>query len=232
MAKSKRRKKVDVAALDTAVVDRAIRKIMKGLQWEVTISEVGTKCDIESDELKKCHHIRLPKHDPYKGLSTLHELCHANLAETVHPLFGAFIFASDSKKELVIASSSALQMAGDWFVDELEHSHAPGPYKKELAADFGMVPEILKLQQIDLRALCSTALLIAQSRRYLSFTIEVEGFLAELIHALEETDPSLPTIENLMKLANRLLQVLHEKLGQLIQVECVIDGDINSVKFI
>jgi hypothetical protein len=232
MAKSKRRKKVDVVALDNAVIDRAIRKVLKGLQWEVTIDEVGTKCDIESDEIKKCHHIRLPKHDPYKGLSTLHELCHANLAEKVHPLFGVNRFASDSKKDLVVASGWALQMAADWFVDELEHSHASGPYKKELDDDFAKACEVVKHTDIDLGIVCSSALVLVQSRRYLPYSIEPEGFLAELVHAFEATDPSLPTIENLTVLANRTLHILHEGIGQLIQVECVMDDEKHAWKFI
>jgi hypothetical protein len=233
MAKSKHRKKVISIPKGFASIDRAIATVRKGLAWEVKTEVVGNECDIVSDESERCHHIRLPSHDPYHGTAMLHELCHAHLAESAHPLFGSNIFSTDTEKEWLLTSGWAFKLAGDWFVDELGHAHVPAAFNMELKEDLAPVSNSLHLvAQMSPAQLSGVALVIAQSMRYLQHTVAVDGILAELVQACLASDPSNPTVENLTALVNRLLLSSPGVQGRVMQVECVLEGGIHVWRFI
>jgi len=226
MAKSKQRKKPDPAAEEKEKIHRAINRIRKGLKWQVKIEKSNRNCRILSDHSKRVHNIELGKQDPTHGLDLLHELCHAHLHDHYHPFFSTQIFAIGTEKQQIQDTAPVLNLALDWFVEELEHTLVPQLFEKEV--NF-FAEKLIQFQyhrhQRSVIENCEEALLIAQSQRYLQLSIPVDGVRSDLVRELLKSDPSQPSIENLITLMNDLLFILRENLGRTIQVETLQDGD-------
>ena len=223
---------MDPNSQDATVVHRAIDKITKGLEWHLTSERTGNECQILCYEDKRRHHIRLPAKGPYNALDELHELCHAYLAEKVNPLFASGVFAKGVDRALAIAYGPAMNLAGDWFVEEIEQNHAPKQFKKELVEHLEWVGGALQnIPERDPEFICHAAMIFAQAMRYLNQRVEANVVPAELVQVFIDVDPSQPTMENLTRLANRLLPAFDAEKSQPTQVEWLFDGECHVWRF-
>lgn len=233
MAKSKHRKKLDPRIQEIASLEKVIHKLQKSLHWDVKIYVGGNKCEVLSSETEKCHQIKIPKKSHSIGLDMLHELCHAFLAETMHPAFSIITFVAGTQKEHVISTAWVFKLATDWFVDEAVFSLAPEYFRKELQEDFDLINRSPHgLSQMDPDLFNGIVLVIAQSIRYLHYQVEDNGICAEIVRICLASDPHQPTIENLTALVNRILKSLGEVTGDVLQVENQFDGEIHAWKFL
>ena len=193
------------------VIRKAIKKLRTSLKWRVL-----EKCTsdstfhISSNHCKKEHVIYIPSGShqagPLRPIEYLHELCHAKLAETVHPQFSSQAFKRGTPDEQIRQMAIACRVASDWFADELLCSFAPEEFKSEVAEHFELIARALSQSSTgDPFLVFSTGLIIAQAIRYLGQKVEARGDLASIVNALLATDPAKPTIQALKTLLNGLL---------------------------
>jgi len=191
-------------------IRKAIKKLRSSLKWRVL-----EKCSsdstfhILSDHLRKEHVIYIPsgsQADPLRPTEYLHELCHAKLAETVHPQFSAQNFKRGTPDEQIRQMAIACRVANDWFADELFYSLVPEDFKAEVAEHFDLITKALSQSPTGEPFLVfSAGLIIAQAIRYLDQKVEARGDLGRIVDALLGTDPAKPSIQVLEDLLNRLL---------------------------
>ena len=211
------------------VIRKAIKKLRTSLKWRVL-----EKCTsdstfhISSNYCKKEHEIYIPSGSHQAGslrpIEYLHELCHAKLAETVHPQFSAQFFKRGTPDEQIRQMTIACRIASDWFADELLYSLAPEELKAEVAEHLELIARALSQSFAGQPFLVfSAGLIIAQAIRYLGQKVEARGDLAHIVDALLATDPAKPSIQTLEDLLNRLLETY---CGY--QVRLVDDGGVEA----
>jgi len=192
-------------------VRKAIKKLRSSLKWRV-LEKHGSDSTFHvlSDPVKKEHLIYIPsgsQADPLRPTEYLHELCHAKLAETVHPQFSAQNFKRGTPDEQIRQMALACRIANDWFADELFYSLAPDAFKAEVREHFDLVIRALSGSATgDPFLLFSAGLIIAQAIRYLGQKVEARGDLGRVVDALLAIDPAMPSIQALETLLNRILQ--------------------------
>jgi len=192
------------------VVRKAIKKLRASLKWRV-LWNYGSDSTfhIVSDQFAKEHIIYIPSgssDNPLRLIEYLHELCHAKLAETVHPQFSAQLFKRGTPDEHIEQMAMACRVASDWFADELLYSLAPEELKAEVAEHLELIARALSQSFAGQPFLVySAGLIIAQAIRYLGQKVEARGDLAHIVDALLATDPARPTIQALENLLNGLL---------------------------
>ncbi|MBP1627118.1 MAG: hypothetical protein H6Q00_1593 [Holophagaceae bacterium] len=233
MAKSKQRKKANPADNDKLIINRASNMLKNGFQWKVNIQKGSNKCEVISDIYTKTHFIKIPQNDPTNGLNLLHELCHAHLSEHGDPCFLTPIFAIGTKQQDILDITSVLTASCDWFVEEIEYSLARIPFLKEVewfTDNFKKTMHSIQNKSNQDRFL--HAFLIAQAHRYLHTTIPVDGILSEMVSAFLETDPSQPSLKNLLHLVNKLLSIQDKSINRIRGLDFVLDGECYAWKII
>ena len=194
------------------VIRKAIKKLRTSLKWRVL-----EKCTsdstfhISSNHCKKEHVIYIPSGSHQAGslrpIEYLHELCHAKLAETVHPQFSSQAFKRGTPDEQIRQMAIACRVASDWFADEPLFSLVPEEFKAEVREHFDLIVKTLSQSPAEEPFLVfSAGLIIAQAIRYLGQKVEARGDLGRIVDALLGTDPAKPTIQTLEDLLNRLLE--------------------------
>jgi hypothetical protein len=208
------------------VIRKAIKKLRSSLKWQV-LDKYGSDSTfhIVSDPFKEEHAIYIPSSsqaNPLRPIEYLHELCHAKLAETVHPQFSAHTFKRGTPNEQIRQMAIVCRVVSDWFADELLFSLVPEEFKAEVQEHFDLIVRALSQSPAGEPFLVfSAGLIIAQAIRYLGQKVEARGDLGCIVDALLATDPAKPSIQTLEDLLNRLLETY---CGY--QVRLVDDGGV------
>jgi len=202
-------------------IKKLIKKVRHRLDWPVTevYGHNIKELNIHSYPHEKRHVINIPDHD-VRDIEFLHELGHATLCETVHPMFSGSLFEFNDP-DLLQLFTPAIQAANDWFIDDWLHKLAPKETEKEIVEHYNMVRRRLKQDKnADQTILCMAAFLIAQASRYCGITAKVEGILAEAVRVISSVDPAPPTLDKLCLVFNGLAA-----LYTAYQVEPVVAED-------
>ena len=207
-------------------VKRAIKKLRASLKWRVR-EEPGPPdtFHIVTDPHRQEHIIYSPAgtpQNPLRPIEYLHELCHAKLAETVHPQFSGQKFKRGTPYEQIRQMALACRIANDWFADELLFALVPNEFKAEVQEHFDLITQALSQSPAGgLFLVLSASLIIAQAIRYLGQKVEARGDLGRVVDALLATDPAKPSVQALEALLNRLLETYCRY-----QVRLVNDGGV------
>jgi len=107
---------------ETNNISQKINSMFASLKWDIRLRRHAGQCEIMSFPEKKLHRITLPNpdhRDQLRPIEYLHELYHAKLCETVHPLFSGSIFTQNSNPEYIQFYTPLFRCVNDWFVDGL-----------------------------------------------------------------------------------------------------------------
>jgi hypothetical protein len=192
-------------------IRKAIKRLRSSLKWQV-LDKYGSDATfhVVSDPFKEEHTIYIPsgsQANPLRPIEYLHELCHAKLAETVHPQFSSHVFKRGTPDEQIRQMAIACRVASDWFADELLYSLVPEDFKAEVAEHFDLITKAMSQSPAGEPFLVfSAGLIIAQAIRYLGQKVEARGDLGRIVDVLLGTDPAKPSSQTLEDLLNRLLE--------------------------
>ncbi len=187
-----------------------IRRTRDRLSWPLTEITKGDTLEIVSDHWHKTHRITWPKETSPAGavrdIEYLHELAHAVLCETVHPMFSTHYFVAGYADNQLRDIAPAIRAANDWFADEWLMKRCPQEEGAEIAEHFALVKRRLERDPSgSVELLYGAALIIAQAIHYFHEDIPCGGQLGDLIQAMLAIPPGHPTIENLETLTNKLI---------------------------
>lgn len=196
--------------------ETVIRALRGGLTWTVE-ERPGTGFAVSSDPAAKRHLIDWPQdafsraadlgfftQDHYFGY--IHELCHALLAENVHPLFSSPRFLSGTEPELIDRAMPALGAALDWFAEWEVFRRCPARKGRQVALRLGLAREMALLGAAAAEPAPHEALLLAQGLLYLGVE-PFPGARAEgLARIMARVPPGRPRLPVLAALADRLLR--------------------------
>ncbi|GEM_PF-2523975 len=187
-----------------------IQAALDRLQWKVTIQQnTNNLFTIDSYAHRKEHVIRWPQDNPdnpARAIEYLHELVHAELAETVHPLFSGSVFVPGTDMNLLYNFQIAFQAANDWFVDGRLMTLCPEKEKAEILEHLNFVmPVIRYAKKYNPKVLYMVGFMIAQAQYWCNKDIPIKGTLRTTVKAFTDMDPQQPTLENLNTLLDKLL---------------------------
>jgi len=187
-----------------------IKQARKGLQWPTIENPVDTPM-IRIVSYPRCqsHTILMPDklHNRSTDMDYLHELGHAALCETVHPVFAANIqFAPQMKKRLFLPVIPALNAACDWYVGHWQMGICPDITLKHLKETLPVAEEVLSSPQLPpLEVILDAAMIIAQAIHYLDEPLECGGALKLAVEAFLSVPPEEPSLDGCVQLVNRLM---------------------------
>ncbi|MBN1892321.1 MAG: hypothetical protein JW780_06020 [Clostridiales bacterium] len=208
-------------------------KLLKSLTWRVEITHHAGDCEILSYPETKTHKITLPEEghpNQPRPIEYVHELCHAKLAETVHPLFSGIYFKEGTNPEFVEFYTPLFRTANDWFTDGLLMTLCPDEELQEINEHTELIlTHFNKMQSGNLFELFSAAFIFAQFVHYTKQPLNTGGMLLNTIDAFLSFDPSKPSIQSLEILLNSLFASIKAKY----RVYLVTEADGNDAwKFI
>lgn len=209
-------------------VKQAIKLLQRQLSWKVRkdLSQDGT-FHITSIPHRREHVIYWPKESssggPPRPVEYLHELCHAYLAEKVHPQFSAQYFKRGTTEQLLQRISILCKAASDWFADEFLYSLQPEELRAEVREHLHYAISLLQAPPKDNYAFVafSVGLILAQAHRYLNVRVNTNSPIDRIISIFLTVDPANPSVEKLAELLNLLLQTCSKW-----QVRLVEDGGL------
>ena len=196
------------------------------LKWPVNEVIGHGYFEIHTDPHKKDHTISWPQPNSPGGvprdIEVLHELLHAQMAETIHPQFGSAYFKRGTPDELVAMCELPYRAACDWFVDARLYELCPEIEGREIREHLDMTLEAIQSGrfQHDINTFYFAALIISQAMYHLRETIRTAGMLKKTINAFLSIPPENPTLAKLEALTNKLLKIHN------ISVELIEDGGI------
>ena len=193
-------------------IKKLIKRHRNALKYSVeSISspEIST-LEIKTNHSKKTHKIYIPMQD-VRPVEILHELGHAHLSETVHPLFStATLLDIPSDEVLNSVLAPAIRAADDWFVDAWLIGVAPDEEKAEIESHYKMVTRQEKGSRLELSVFTGSALIIAQAEKYLGIKTPMTGDIERAVKAFTSVNPDKPTVGKLQTVINGLLLIYSE----------------------
>jgi hypothetical protein len=188
-----------------------INRTRSALRWRV-IEQVHNKNSIEitTDREKQTHTIFTPANpspqNPLRDIEYLHELAHATLCETIHPVFSTHYFAIGTRDDDIRALTPIIRAASDWFADEWLMETCPELERAEIEEHYDLI--IASLQRatgpVSAELLYGSSLMIAQGIKYLGKPNNTGGQLNEVVAAFLSVRPDKPTVAKFENLINRL----------------------------
>lgn len=194
-------------------VKQAIKFLKRQLAWPVrNDSSSDSTFHITSVPHRREHIIYWPKEGaagPPRPIEYLHELCHAYLAEKVHPQFSAQYFKQGTPDGILRGMSPVCKAASDWFTDELVYSLRPQEFLAEVKEHICYAVLMLKDPPPHSRAFVtfSGGLIIAQCQRYLNQALPTGSLVDDIVQAFLSVEPTEPHVDKLVELLNRLLRL-------------------------
>lgn len=189
-----------------------IKKTQAALRWPVVVVTRGDTLEIHSDHLQRKHTITLPADYGNAGdirdIEYLHELAHATLCETIHPLFSTSCFQGCSQQTLDTIAP-AFRACSDWFADAWLMKVAPELETAEIEEHCNLVLKTLeKGSKGTPEFLFGAALMIAQGIYYCGYKLNLGGSLKQAVDAFLSVPPEKPTLQKYEKLVNLLLAII------------------------
>lgn len=186
---------------------------MDSLKWpwekvEAAEELPGAACD----PVKKRHFFFVSGNGKTDDMDLLVFFCHANLAETVHPLFSSVLAESgDFLPEEVFRKTvwPALCVSRVWFADAMAIKVCPEEGRKRIEGKIRFIDKSFPEGFLDgkISDLLEMALVIAQGRAFCGIERKGQGKMEEMVEAFLDTDPLNPSIDALKRLNNDLLAV-------------------------
>ncbi|HPD97755.1 MAG TPA: hypothetical protein PLP89_05445 [Synergistales bacterium] len=195
------------------MMEKCIEKVIASLEWELEEIETGDEIPgISSDPVKKRHCLSLSPETSKNGMDYLVFLCHASLAERVHPLFSSLLVESgDLLPENVFLETvwPALCLSRIWFADAMAYDLFPDGGLARTEARLRGIEELFPGGRLDgsVSDLAEMALVFAEGNVLCGLKQEFGGKMEEMVAAFSEADPRQPTLDALLSLNNRLLSV-------------------------
>ncbi len=186
-----------------------IKKTQAALQWPVSVVYKGDSLEIRSDHHDRGHTITWPTDLKAAGevrdIEYLHELAHATLCETVHPLFSTICFEGVNEHTLDVVTP-CFRATSDWFADAWLMKVAPDYEGPDIDDHLVIVLKSLQDKQSgSMEFLYGASLIIAQGIYYRNARLPLGGTLKQAVDAFLSVPPEKPTIQKYAKLVNLLL---------------------------
>ncbi|RQW89954.1 MAG: hypothetical protein EHM79_02285 [Geobacter sp.] len=188
-----------------------INRTRSALRWRI-IEQTHNQDTIEivSDRTERTHTILTPANpspqNPLRDIEYLHELAHATLCETVHPVFSTHYFAADTPAEDIRTLTPIVRAASDWFADQWLMEHCPELERAEIEEHYELAMAALRRASgpVEAEVLYGTALMIAQGIKYLSKLNNTGGQLRDVVNAFLSVRTEKPTAKKMEFLINSL----------------------------
>jgi hypothetical protein len=181
---------------------------------------------VTSDVEKQTHYIHMPDelHNKSGDLDFLHELGHATLCESVHPIFATNgQFPGWANKKQFLPLLPALSAACDWFVCHWQNELMPKEMQAQINESMPIVEEILSKEDLPpIEIILDSALIIAEAILYYKEPIDCDGPLKNIVEAFLSIPPDKPSEEAGVLLINKLLATYTDLRARLVP-----EGDIS-----
>ncbi|QXE85561.1 hypothetical protein KP003_14365 [Geomonas nitrogeniifigens] len=201
--------KVDIKRLKSI-----INKTRSSLKWRVVeYKNTDAYCfSIFSDSTSKIHNIYYPDQLFQKTeqnlVGFLHELCHAYLAETVHPQFGGIFFWPETSESIIDNVKHVFLTAQDWFVDGMVAKLCGTAFKQILSDDCDMLHKLNeRMSNNDKEFEYGSALIFAQYAKYLNSDMAIDDSRLKAVKILLSIDPQKISLAKLELLTAQLLGI-------------------------
>lgn len=195
------------------MIEQNLQTLMGSLKWPwekvVAAGELpGAACD----PVKKRHFFFVSENEETDDIDLLAFFCHANLAETVHPLFSSVLAESgDYLPEEVFRETvwPALCVSRVWFADAMAIRVCPEEGRKKAEGKIRFIDRSFPEGFLDgkISDLLEMALVIAQGRVLCGMERKSKGKMEAMVKAFINADPLNPSIDALKRLNNDLLAV-------------------------
>jgi hypothetical protein len=194
-----------------ANIKKLIKKYRQCLQWRVIeeSQESANSMEIISDPIEQTHTVLFPDSGKIRPIEHLHELGHAHLAESVHPLLSTSWFSTATKPNEAEVVRMVNHVSSDWFVDQWLMGICPAEVQNGVSEHYRAAREILngKDEAPDWMAL-SAGFLAAQATIYLRANASAQGLSGEAMQEILKIDPKKPSIKAMEQLNNALLPLV------------------------
>jgi len=186
-------------------------KIKSELLWEIKIEPIDSwMSSITSSISEKKHTIHVArKTEGYLRLALdfIHELIHAKLCEQVHVFFSSIHFVENADMNLSESIAPIINTAIDWFVEAQVAALCPDEMRQSLASDLKLSSNDTLDKQLTIDTVYARALIAACGIKWGNFEIELGGDYKRIVDTLMTIPPESPSIDNLLLLMNRLLEL-------------------------
>jgi hypothetical protein len=206
-----------------------INRTRSALRWRIIERpHEHNTIEIITDREERTHTILIPAtptpDNPLRDIEYLHELAHATLCETVHPVFSTHYFAVGTDENDIRLLTPIIRAASDWFADQWLMENCPDLERAEIAEHYDL--SVAAIQRttgpVDAELLYGTALMLAQGIKYLGKPNQTGGQLRETIAAFLSINPAKPTPAKFETLINRLASPCYP-----LRVRQANDGDLD-----
>lgn len=204
------------------------KKLLKKVQGDLTWSHIERDTEmpvirVVSDIGRKTHFIHMPDklHNKSSDLDFLHELGHATLCETIHPVFatnGQFPQMANKKQFLQLLP--ALNAASDWYVCHWQRELMQKKMDAQIRESLPIVEEILGKPELPpIEIILDASLIVAEAIVYLNEPIDCDGVLKSIVDTFLSMPPDQPSEENCVLLVNRLMSAYSDMRARLVPDE-------------
>lgn len=193
-----------------------IRKQMEALRGSLNWKFETRKHDedaiaVTCDPIRQRHTVFSPQGRRIRDRELMEAVCHAVLAEEVHPLFSAVIAESgDMLPEKVFQSQvwPVLCITRRWFSDARFLTLCPVEFRQGVALQLEEFDAVHSGGEVsgDVATFLHAALILAEADDFCGVHRKVSGRLREMVSAFRRIDPVRPTLRKLQTLNNGLLR--------------------------
>lgn len=199
-------------------IKKLIKRTRHRLAWPVREIVSGDTLMITSDHQARHHLITIPVSGGLRDMEYLHELAHATLCETIHPMFSTQYFKRGTDPAHIALITPASQTASDWFADAWLMQVAPVEELAEIEEHFALICRGLQRDPSGTpEHLFGSAMIIAQALKYGGAEISCGGVLRQAVETFLAVDPAPPTVSALAALVSGLLSILYPYRVRLVQ---------------
>lgn len=193
-------------------MNKAVQTMEKELQWPLEIRETEDgMCETSCDLCGKSHTFFLPTGEEQNTPVFARCLCHAWLAEKIHPLFSAVVVEGpEAVPEKVFENQiwPIFCVSRVWFADALMAKRFPEESRNEIYRKLDLIDKAFPDGQIktDLSHTLQVALTLAEANRFWNIDRKPEGTIGEMTRTFLDIDPTAPCLESLKDLNDQLLK--------------------------
>lgn len=192
-------------------MNKTIKELENDLLWPLEIRENSEGlCETSCDPSEKKHIFFLPQGESRNSTTFARCLCHAWLAEKIHPLFSAVVVEGpESVPESVFENQiwPVFCVSRLWFADALMTDRFPEESKKEIQKKLDVIDHSFPDGQIraDLSNTLQVALTLAEAKYFWQINRNLQGSIKEMTHIFMQIDPGNPGLDYLKELNHDLL---------------------------
>lgn len=193
-------------------MDAAVLKLEKELTWPLIFQENDSDInDVSCDPVTRKHIFSVPRDKGKNSYGFVRCLCHALLAEKVHPLFSAVIVEGpDVIPENLFKSRiwPVFCVSRDWFADAFMRKLYPLESRREICSRLAFMESEFPGGQVDgdFSSLLRVALVLAEAEHLWQANFNLNGEMREMADIFRRVDPMTPDIGKLERLNDSLLK--------------------------